>query len=75
MGNGAIPIVSNIPSNREWVVNGVNGRLFRNFKELDEILSNEILDYDEIRKINYKLILNRGTYTKQMQKIEKFLCK
>ena len=35
----------------------------------------EILDYDEMREINYNLILNRGTYTKQMQKIEKFLCK
>lgn len=75
MGNGVIPIVSNIPSNREWIVDGVNGKLFRNFKELDEILSNKILDYDEIREINHNLILNKGTYTKQMQKIEKFLCK
>ena len=75
MGNGVIPIVSNIPSNREWVVDGVNGKLFRNFKELDEIMYNEILDYNKIREINYNLILNKGIYTKQMQKIEKFLCK
>lgn len=75
MGNGAIPIVSNIPSNREWIVDGINGKLFRNFKELDEILANRSLNYDEIREINYNLILNRGIYKKQMQKIEKFLCK
>lgn len=75
MVSGTIPIVSNIPSNREWIVDGLNGRLFRSFEELDEILSEQIIDYDSARKLNFDLIYKKGDYNKQMERIERFLTK
>lgn len=73
---GTIPIVSNIPSNREWIVDYLNGRLFDNFEDLFSIIketSENVNMCDNIREINYRLIEERGTYLIQMEKIEKFI--
>ncbi|WP_457641498.1 glycosyltransferase family 4 protein [Persephonella sp.] len=53
MSFGVIPIVSNIPANREWIIDGVNGIFFHEDLQLDKIVI-----YKDFYKINYE-ILNR----------------
>jgi glycosyltransferase involved in cell wall biosynthesis len=71
---GAVPLVSNIPSNRSWVVDGLNGYLF-NTKEsfvqkMQALLSMDERRYSEIRERNRQLVQYRADYQTQMQKIE-----
>ena len=70
-----IPIVSNIVSNRSWILDSVNGYLFNNKEELKNKIKKALNSSknDEMIKINKTLIKNRASYTKQMRKIEKFL--
>lgn len=42
MGSGAFPIVTDIPANREWIINGKNGFLVPTNEE--EFLANRIID-------------------------------
>ena len=42
MGSGAFPIVTDIPANREWIVNGENGFLVPTDEE--DVLANRIID-------------------------------
>ena len=73
---GSIPIVSNIPSNREWIVDSLNGRLFDNFEDLFSIIkeiSENVNKCNNIRAMNYRLIEERGKYLIQMEKIKKFI--
>lgn len=71
-----IPIVSNIVSNRSWVLDGINGYLFKTQQEflskMNEVLSGDKLS-DEIIAINTKLMQHKGDYNKQMEKVENFL--
>ena len=75
MGLGCIPLVSNIVSNRSWVLDGINGYLFDNKKDfllkLDKIIN--MKDDKEMKAINNEIISEKATYVKQMKKIEEFL--
>ncbi len=77
MQNGAIPLVSNIISNRSWILDGINGYLFNTKKEfigkLDKILDLDDYTIEQINKINNNLVLEKCIYNKQMKKIEEFL--
>ena len=42
MGSGAFPIVTDIPTNREWIINGENGFLVSQDEE--KLLANRIID-------------------------------
>jgi len=72
-----IPLVSNIISNRSWILDGINGYLFNNqidfIKKLNQILLLKKDDLDNLYKTNNLLLLNRCDYKKQIKKIEKFL--
>jgi len=72
-----IPLVSNIVSNRSWVLDGINGYLFNNkidfIEKLNKILNMKEEDINNICNNNIKLLKNRGDYNKQMKKIETFL--
>lgn len=57
MGYGAIPIVSNIPANREWILDGVNGVYFNEQKKIEEIDINE-----NFTEINYNLLNKRAIF-------------
>ncbi len=70
-----IPLVSNIVSNRSWILDSVNGYLFNSKKDL-EIKLDKILNEEKqnlITKINKKLITEKANYMIQMKKIENFL--
>jgi len=72
-----VPIVSNIVSNRSWILDGINGYLFNGKKDfiqkVERVLNMEKEDIEDISKNNLKLLKNRGNYNKQMKKIEEFL--
>jgi glycosyltransferase involved in cell wall biosynthesis len=74
---GAIPLVSNIVSNRSWIIDNLNGFLFRNsieFKDkLNQILNMSDKKLENIKEINNRLIFDKANYNKQMQKIEQFI--
>jgi len=70
-----IPLVSNIISNRSWIVDGVNGYLFNDKKDfsikLEKVLKSN--SFDDMISINEKLVEKKGSYKVQMNKIEKFM--
>ena len=72
---GCIPVLSNIVSNRSWVLDSVNGYLFDNQETLRERLLRAVQSDTDISflTINQKLIAEKGNYPRQMTKIEKFL--
>jgi len=71
---GAVPLISNIPSNRSWIVDGLNGYLFDTkesfISKMDNLLNMNESRYDEIQALNHRLIRYRADYRTQMQKIE-----
>lgn len=71
MAAGCLPILSNLPANKEWVDDGVNGiivkDLTRNFME--EALQ---VDYDLAVEINKKIIAQHGTKEANKQKFISF---
>jgi glycosyltransferase involved in cell wall biosynthesis len=60
MAAGCIPVVSDLPANKEWITDGKNGVIVKDEKEnfLDKVLQ---LDIDEVKKFNKELIKQRGT--------------
>ena len=77
MSLGCIPLVSDIVSNRSWVLDGVNGYLFYNKEQFEKklrfILENYHPSHLSISSINEKIIEDRGRYAVQMKKISNFL--
>jgi len=77
MGSGCIPVVSNIISNRSWVLDGVNGFLFNSddeFREkLNALFDLEDSDFKKYSLLNQNIIESKGDYSVQMKKIERFL--
>jgi len=74
---GAIPIVSNITSNRSLILDNINGYLFNTKDELKNklysLLDLENKERDLMNKINCKIINEKALYKRQMVKINKFL--
>lgn len=73
---GCVPIVSNIVSNRSWVLDGINGYLFDTKQEFLTKLNNvmsSVNDQQEIIQLNKKLLYEKGDHKRQMNKIEKFM--
>lgn len=68
---GALPIVSDLPANKEWIDNNVNGLILSNFdsKELSKLMIKSIEDKELIessRKINKKIIMDRAIWEDNM---------
>jgi len=60
MSMGCIPVVSNLPANKEWIEDGRNGIIVKDV--YSEFLSEALLlDSSELSKINKKLINQKGT--------------
>lgn len=57
---GCIPVVSDLPSNKEWVTNGVNGII--NVSTLSNSINEALqLDYNKVASINKTIIYERAT--------------
>jgi len=75
---GAIPLMSNIESIREWIEDGKNGYLFdpsdpESIADVMERALREETNYSNIRQMNYKLICERGDFLKNMARAEEIL--
>ena len=54
---GCIPIVSNLPANMEWIIDGLNGIINENPLSLDESIFRALyMNYDYCTEINRKII-------------------
>jgi glycosyltransferase involved in cell wall biosynthesis len=74
MGSGTFPIVTDIPANREWIVNAENGFLIPT--ENEYILARKILEairnkklLAEASKKNRKIVEQRGSWKTNITKI------
>jgi glycosyltransferase involved in cell wall biosynthesis len=74
MASGAFPVVTDIPSNREWIDNGQNGFLVP--EENENLLARKILDamrnqvlLGEARDKNRKIVEQRAYWRKNIRKI------
>jgi glycosyltransferase involved in cell wall biosynthesis len=71
---GAVVLLSNIPANRSWVVDGLNGYLFDTkesfITKMKHLLNMNENRYAQIQALNNKLIEYRADYQTQMKKIE-----
>lgn len=57
---GCLPIVSNIPSNREWIEDGINGIIDKG--DLNESLQRAMkLDAEKVKQLNTDIINSRAT--------------
>lgn len=76
MESGAVPVVSNIVSNRSWIVDGMNGYLFDTQEEFVAKTRKALYEKnDNIIDLNKNLIRNKANYELQMRKIEDYLIK
>jgi glycosyltransferase involved in cell wall biosynthesis len=61
MAYGAIPIVSDLPANREWIVDGENGIILSN-RNVEEALERALeLDVKDVAQRNAQIISERGS--------------
>jgi len=79
MARGLVPVVSDIPGNREWIEDGINGYLFppRDHGALADIIAklSGATECKEMVERNLSLISHRGSWQKNMEVIEGFFLK
>lgn len=79
MASGLVPVVTNIPGNREWVEDGKNGFLltpgdYHSLTEKVIWIMDNFKDIEKLRAENQKIILEKALWEKNMGFIEqKFL--
>ncbi|MGH7488432.1 MAG: glycosyltransferase, partial [bacterium] len=79
MAVGAIPVVSDIEPNREWVEHGVNGALIPLDDELGAVARIESLlgrspeELDAMRQRNREIVQERGSMTRNMARFRERL--
>lgn len=61
MAYGCIPVVSDLPANREWINDGVNGIIVKDGKIEEALIKALTLDPKKVAEINRKIILERGS--------------
>ena len=76
MGSGAFPVVTDIPANREWITNGLNGFLVPIDKE--KYLANRIIDAirnqalrEKSRIKNLSIVEEKALWPANIEKIQK----
>lgn len=60
MAYGCLPIVSDLPANREWITPNENGIIVKNYDE-DFISKYFEIDHSKMKMINYRLIQEQAT--------------
>jgi len=76
MACGLVPVVTDIEANREWITDGENGLVIerREPESLAEAISRAAGDREfaeGARKINFRLIRERGLWTPNMERLER----
>lgn len=74
MAYGCIPVLSNLPANLEWVLDGVNGFIVPDVNNLELHLlkalkvSQSQIDYQQLYDFNYKMIATKATFQENIKK-------
>ncbi|MGL6072459.1 glycosyltransferase [Craterilacuibacter sp.] len=72
MGHGCLPLLSNLPANLEWVIDGLNGRIAEDLRHLDAALMQAMemaaddAALDEVAVLNRKLISKKALHRDNM---------
>jgi L-malate glycosyltransferase len=76
MGSGAFPIVTDIPANREWIINGENGFLVNQGEE--KFLARKIIDairdralLEKSRMVNLSIVEEKALWSVIIEKIKR----
>ena len=69
MAYGCLPVVSDLPANREWIENGVNG-IVSNGNLSEEMMEILEMDHVSIQEKNAKIIEEKATKNANKQKYE-----
>jgi glycosyltransferase involved in cell wall biosynthesis len=67
MSFGCIPVLSNLPANLEWVLDGINGSIVKDL-ESDFISPVFNLDFEKVIRMNREIISERATKTVSREK-------
>lgn len=65
MAYGCYPILSNIPANLEWVLDGINGRICQNNSQIEYDIAaalNDTLTLNKAAEFNYELIKQKAVF-------------
>jgi glycosyltransferase involved in cell wall biosynthesis len=75
MGSGAFPVVTDIPANREWIINGENGFLVSEDEEeslaikiIDAIRKRELLEKSRTR--NHLIVEQKALWPKYINRVK-----
>ncbi|WP_246542690.1 glycosyltransferase family 4 protein [Paludibacterium yongneupense] len=74
MGHGCLPLLSNLPANGEWVIDGLNGRIVEDVSRLAAALEAALSDADddarlnEIAAINRRLVAQKALHADNMRR-------
>ncbi|MCW3482210.1 glycosyltransferase family 4 protein [Neisseriaceae bacterium JH1-16] len=60
MGHGCLPLLSNLPANLEWAIDGLNGRIVEDVARLGDDLARAMRDASDDAKLDRIAALNRG---------------
>jgi len=75
MASGLIPIVTDIPGNREWIKDGQNGFLFspkdhRDLAQKISLVSDDLGNLQSMSKINLQILKHRADWNENMRMVE-----
>jgi glycosyltransferase involved in cell wall biosynthesis len=74
MGHGCLPVLSNLPANGEWIIDGLNGRIAEDISRLSESLEAAIVEAGDderlrfISGINRQLVVQKALHLDNMRR-------
>ena len=74
MGHGCLPVLSNLPANGEWIIDGLNGRIDEDVNRLSDSLEAAIIEASDnerlayVAGINRRLVGQKALHTVNMQR-------
>ncbi len=74
MSFGCYPILSNLPANVEYIIDGVNGTICQNINNLSQNMANALdliddnIEYTKVAQFNYELVRKKAIFTKNIKK-------
>jgi len=74
MGHGCLPVLSNLPANLEWVLDGINGAIVEDVGRLGDAMKTQLLraaddaQLAEAVTLNRRLVAEKGLHQANMQR-------
>lgn len=77
MAFGCYPILSNIPANLEWIIDGINGAICQNNTQLHYNIEQALMEisdmekYEQINQLNYNIIKQKAVFRNNIKNFMK----